>query len=114
MLSKKGAGEPGRLRLRLTLEKPTPVPDGLGGATMEWDAVATLAAEVSPLKGEERSVGEGLVDTTRHRIVVRCRDDVSPGDRFRLGARVFTIRSVTDPAEDRRWLVCIADEEGSS
>lgn len=113
MLSRRGASEAGRLRLRLTLEKATPTADGAGGRTLTWNAVATLSAEVTPVKAEERIVGEGLGDLTQQRIVIRRRDDVAAGDRFRLGARLFRIRSVSDPAEDGRFLVCLADEEGA-
>jgi SPP1 family predicted phage head-tail adaptor len=96
------------------LEKPAPTSDGAGGVTLAWSAVATVAAELTLLKAEERSVGEGLADQTLHRIAIRHRGDVEAGDRFRLGARIFRIRSVGDPAEDGRFLVCIAEEEGQA
>jgi SPP1 family predicted phage head-tail adaptor len=112
VLSRKGASDPGRLRLQLTLEKATPTPDGAGGATLVWAATATVFAEVVPMKAEERAAGEGLGDVTLYRIVIRHRGDVEAGDRFRLGVRLLRIRSVTDPAEDRRYLVCLAEEEG--
>lgn len=114
MLSRPGASDPGRLRLRLELEKATPSPDGAGGATLAWSAAATIAAELIPLKAEERSVGEGLADVGQVRIVIRRRGDVAAGDRFRLGERLFHIRSVFDPEEDGRYLVCLCSEEGSS
>jgi SPP1 family predicted phage head-tail adaptor len=112
VLSEKGASDPGRLRLQLTLEKATATPDGAGGATLAWAAAATVFADVTPLKAEERVAGEGLADITLQKIVIRHRGDVEAGDRFRLGARLFRIRSVTDPAEDGRYLVCLAEEEG--
>ena len=112
MLSALGASAPGRLRQRLALEKPTPVPDGFGGSVFSWDAVATLFGEVTPLRADERSVGEGLGDLVTHRIVIRYRADVSPGDRFVLGVRVFRVRGVSDPDEDGRYLVCLCEEEG--
>jgi SPP1 family predicted phage head-tail adaptor len=114
VLSERGASNPGRLRLRLTLEKPTHVPDGAGGATVQWDAAAIVAADVMSVSADERPAGEGLADLVTHRIVIRHRDDVSGGDRFRLGARVFRIRGVRDPAEDGRYLVCLAEEEGGA
>ncbi len=112
MLSERGASAAGRLRQRLALEKPTPVPDGFGGAVFSWDAVATLFAEVTPIRADEGSIGEGLGDLVMHRIVIRHRADVSPGDRLALGARVFRIRGVIDPDEDGRYLVCVVEEEG--
>jgi SPP1 family predicted phage head-tail adaptor len=96
------------------LEKATPMPDGAGGSTLAWSAAATVSADVIPLKAEERTVGEGLSDMVSHRIVVRHRGDVSAGDRFRLAARVFRIKGVTDPEEDGRWLVCLCEEEGGA
>jgi SPP1 family predicted phage head-tail adaptor len=111
VLSRPGASEPGRLRHRLTLEKPTPIPDGAGGFTIEWASAGTFAADVTPLRGDERRIGEGLSEVATHRIVLRHRDDVEGGDRMRLGERLFRVKSVTDPDEDGRYLVCLAEEE---
>jgi SPP1 family predicted phage head-tail adaptor len=112
VLSRRGASEAGRLRLRLVLEYATATPDGAGGSTLEWAEVATVAADVTPVRADERGVGEGLGDLTLQRIVIRRRDDVASGDRFRLDNRVFRIRSITDPEEDGRYLACICEEEG--
>ena len=104
----------GRLRLRLALEKASRVPDGAGGATLAWSETARFFAEVAPLRAEERADGDGLSDRITHRVTVRHRMDLAAGDRLRLGARVLVIRSVHDPHEDRRFLVCLATEEGSA
>jgi SPP1 family predicted phage head-tail adaptor len=112
VLSRRGASEAGRLRLRLSLERATPTPDGAGGAAFSWNAIASLPADVTPVKADERGVGEGLSDLTLHKIVIRKRADIFSGDRFRLGDRMFRIRSVSDPDEDGRFLVCLCEEEG--
>lgn len=112
MLSRRGASEPGRLRLRLELQKTTATPDGAGGSTLAWATVATVAADMRPLKAGEHQVGEGLGDITLQKIVVRHRTDIAAGDQFRLGERLFRIVSVADPDEDGRFLVCLAEEEG--
>ena len=114
MLSRRGASEAGRLRTRLVLEKPTRAPDGAGGASMTWIVGPTIAADIVPLKAEERPRGEGIVDMVLTKIVMRHRGDVAPGDRFRLGERLFLILAVSDPDTDGRFLVCLADEEGFS
>lgn len=114
MLSRSGASTPGRLRQRLDLERATPTPDGAGGNTLTWNLVATVSAEMTPLRAQERSVGEGLADLVTHRIVIRHRSDVATGDRFRWGARLFRVRSITDPQEDGRYLTCLCEEEGDS
>ncbi|MGQ7792921.1 phage head closure protein [Faunimonas sp. B44] len=104
----------GRLRHRLALEKADRVPDGAGGTTLAWSETARFFAEVAPLRAEERAEGEGLSDRVTHKVTVRHRADVAAGDRLRLGARTLVIRSVHDPHEDRRFLVCMATEEGSA
>jgi SPP1 family predicted phage head-tail adaptor len=114
VLSRRGASAPGRLRTRLDLEKATPSADGAGGRSVSWGAVATVSADIVPLKPRERETGEGLEDVVAHRIVIRRRDDVAAGDRFRLGTRIFAIKGVTDPEEDGRYLVCLCDEEGAA
>ena len=111
MLSRRGASDPGRLRLRLVLEKATRNPDGAGGVTLAWSAVAAMFGDVMPAGAEERAAGEGLAGVRRQRIVIRHRADVAAGDRFRLGARLLSIKSVSDPHEDRRYLVIAAEEE---
>ncbi len=112
MLSRRGESDAGRLRLRLVLETAAPTPDDAGGATVAWSEVATVAADMIPVRADERGAGEGLADLTLQRIVIRRRGDVFAGDRFRLGERVFRIGSVSDPAEDGRYLVCLCEEEG--
>lgn len=112
MLSEAGATRPGRLRLRLILETPTRIADGAGGATVVWSEVATVPADVQPVKADERAIGEGEGDLALHRIIIRSRSDVAAGGRFRLGERIFRIRSVSDPQEDGRYLVCLCEEEG--
>ncbi len=112
MLSRRAASEPGRLRLRLILEKPAATPDGAGGRTLAWSASGIVAAELVPVRPEERGWGEGIADLTLHKVTIRYRTDVEPGDRFRLGARTFLLLAVSDPEEDGRYLVCLAEEEG--
>jgi len=110
VLSRRGASAPGAIRYRLTLEKPAASPDGGGGQSVAWAAVAAVWGEVVPLKAEEAAAGEGLATRVTHRIVIRRRGDVAGGDRFRLDGRTFLLRAVHDPAEDGRFLACLTEE----
>jgi SPP1 family predicted phage head-tail adaptor len=112
VLSRRGASEAGRLRLRLQLERATSTPDGAGGATLEWNEIATVSADMAPAHASEREIGQGLGDLTLQKILIRWRGDILTGDRFRLGERLFRVRSIIDPDEDERFLVCICEEEG--
>lgn len=113
MLNRRAESDPGRLRLRLVLEKPASTPDGAGGATRGWTATGIVAADIRPVRPEERGSGEGIADLVLHKIVIRHRADVRPGDRFRIGGRVFLILAVSDPQEDGRYLACLAEEGGA-
>lgn len=97
----------------MVLEKPTRLPDGAGGATLAWSGAGIVAAEIVPLRAGERGVGAGIADLALHKIFIRHRGDVAPGDRFRLAARIFLILAVSDPPEDGRYLACLAEEEGA-
>jgi SPP1 family predicted phage head-tail adaptor len=102
------------MRHRLTLEKAARTADGAGGATLAWNAAATLWGEIVPVKAEERPRGEGLADMALCKITIRHRTDVAAGDRLRLGSRLFLILAVSDPAEDKRFLACLAEEGGAA
>lgn len=112
MLNRPPVTAPGRLRARLDLQKPEQTPDGGGGFSTTWSAIAVVAAEISPIAGAEKRIGEGLIGTLRHRVVIRYRDDVASGDRFLLDTRVLTIFAAYDKNQDRRFLTCLVNEEG--
>lgn len=79
---------------------------------LSWSEIAIVAADVTPVNSGERGIDEGLGDLTLQKIAIRKRADIFAGDRFRLGERLFRIKSITDPAEDGRYLVCVCEEEG--
>ena len=111
MLNRRAAVDPGRLRLRLVLEKPVRTADGAGGARLGWNGVGIVAADLVPLRPDQRPTGQGIADLVLHKVVIRYRTDVEPADRLRLGGRSFLLLAVTDPQEDGRYLACLAEEE---
>ncbi|AVO38508.1 phage head closure protein [Pukyongiella litopenaei] len=105
-----------RLNRQLVLEAPMSQPDGAGGFSRDWVALGTLWAELTARTGRERSAGGGTVSEVGYRITVRAAPVGSlarplPDQRFRLGARLFTIRAVADAGAAGRYLTCFADEE---
>lgn len=102
-----GASE---LRHRLTHETPVDTPDGLGGSRRVFVAVAVLWAamrsEAAPAEIADRP---GAVLT--HTVTLRGGAEVQPGDRLRLGARLFAVEAVHDPDNRGRWLLCQCREE---
>ena len=104
--------DPGRLRRLLTLEAVTPEPDGAGGFTPNWTAIATLHAALEPVAAVPRFGADQALPTVTHVVTLRARPDVRSGMRFAAGGRVFAIETVHDPDETGRFLVCRVREEG--
>lgn len=100
----------GELRTRLTLEAPSRVGDGGGGAQVTWELVADVWAALRPTAGTETYEFDRVAGKVSHEVVIRFRSDVIPQMRFRAGTRVFDIRAAFDPDQRRRWLKCLAEE----
>jgi SPP1 family predicted phage head-tail adaptor len=96
----------GILRRRLVLEPATTTPDGLGGATQDYETVAALWAQVEFLSGGEHWRRGRPEQVATHRITMRWRAGVDSGQRLRDGERLFDIRTVADPDGSRRRLIC--------
>ena len=105
-------GAAGALNARVTLEAPQATPDGAGGDTILWVAVATLWAELTPLGGGETFAFERAEASLKWRVRLRFRENVTTEMRFSIGERVLEIRAVFDPDGRRAFLECIAEERG--
>ncbi|MBE9635707.1 head-tail adaptor protein [Salipiger mangrovisoli] len=108
-----------RLTQNLVLETPWEVPDGTGGFEAGWQVLGTLWAELSPRSGREVQGEAGPVARGRYRITVRgapvgASSRPVPGQRFRLGERVFDILTVSERDVSGRYLACEAQEEVAS
>lgn len=101
---------PGRMRHRLTLEAPVATADGAGGRDTEWQAVATLRADIRPVAAGPRDAADHREIAVTHRLTMRHRSDIDGTRRLRMGARVFTVLAVLDPDETRRFLVVDVEE----
>jgi SPP1 family predicted phage head-tail adaptor len=101
----------GLLRHRVTLEAPVETPDGAGGVARSWQTLGEMWAAIEPVATGATVIADRRTARLTHRIVVRKRGDLSLDHRFRLGTRVFTLRSLRDAAEDGRFLECLVEEE---
>ena len=101
----------GNLRHRLIHEAPDETPDGIGGVTRIWSALATLWGQIEPLSADDVMLADKRIGLVTHRITLRHRADVTIAHRFRLGSRVYAIRAVRDPEERGRFLECLCAEE---
>ncbi len=100
----------------LTLETPQITPDGAGGFVTEWHTLGTLWAEIRASTGRERQTELGPQGAQRLRVLVRAAPQGAPqrprpDQRFREGARIFRILSVTEADAQGRYLLCLTQEE---
>jgi SPP1 family predicted phage head-tail adaptor len=107
------------LNRRLVLEEPVRVADGAGGFTQTWIAKGTLWAAVKPGTGRERFGAAASLSSIPYRIVVRGAAHGAPSrpradQRFREGARVYSILGVSEYDADTRYLTCYSIEETSA
>jgi head-tail adaptor len=104
-----------QLSRRLVLEERRREPDGAGGALTSWVELGTLWAEVTPRAGRESFEGGRPVPRLRHRIVIRAAPTGAPSrprpdQRFRDGARILNILTVSERGPDGRFLLIEAEE----
>jgi head-tail adaptor len=104
------------LNRALVLEGAVRVSDGAGGYSESWQALGTLWAAVTPGSGRDVPGEELILASVPYRIVVRGAPYGSvsrpkPEQRFREGARIFTILAVTERDPEGRHLTCFAREE---
>jgi SPP1 family predicted phage head-tail adaptor len=102
--------DPGQMTARLLLEEPVSIPDGQGGATVNWTETAAMWAKVEPVSASLAERAGAEIGTITHRIWLRFRSDVSAGQRLRKGARLFAVKLVQDPDETGRYLTCLCEE----
>lgn len=104
------------LNRELLLEGATRLSDGAGGYSESWTTLGTLWAAVAPGSGRDVPGEELILASVPYRITVRGAPFGSPSrpkpeQRFREGARIFTILAVTERDADGRYLTCFAREE---
>ncbi|WP_420408895.1 phage head closure protein [Hoeflea sp.] len=102
--------DPGRLSARLRLETPAYEGDGQGGLTDEWTAVAEIWGRVEPLGATHREDAGALIAPVSHRVTIRHRQGVRHDMRFVFRGRLLLVRTVRDPDETRRYLICDCEE----
>jgi SPP1 family predicted phage head-tail adaptor len=101
--------DPGKLNRRLTLEAPAETPDGAGGVTRIYAAVATLWAAVEPAAARGDVVADAAGATVTHRILIRHSPDITTRHRLRDGARIYRIVALRE-LHGRRFLDISAEE----
>jgi SPP1 family predicted phage head-tail adaptor len=100
---------PGDLDRRLVLEAPVETDDGAGGVARSFETVATLWAQLTPVRARADTAADSLAALVTHRIVVRMPRTITTLNRFRDGTRIFRVAAFRETA-DRRFLEIDAEE----
>ncbi|WP_265500837.1 head-tail adaptor protein [Paracoccus beibuensis] len=104
------------MNTRLGLEAPERRPDGMGGYLTEWRQLGWLWVRMDARSGRVQGMGTGMVSVVHWRITTRAAPvgdprRPRPGQRLRLGERLFTIEAVAEGDADGRFVDCFAREE---
>jgi head-tail adaptor len=105
------------LNRALVLEGQTRTDDGAGGFTRAWTTLGTLWGSVRARTGRMTREGEaGSVSVSAFQVIVRGAPEGTPqrpkpGQRFRMGTRIFTILAVTEDEPAIKYLLCECREE---
>lgn len=99
-----------RLKRRLTLQQEIRTDDGQGGYTRSWKDVASLWAEIMPVKGVEQLAAGKLESPVTHKIMLRYRDGITAGQRLCFEGRAFNIHAVLNTQESDEILQVLAEE----
>ena len=100
----------GKLRQRVTLQKPVVAIGDYGADDITWTDVATIWANVMPLRGSEYYASMREESGVDVRINMHYRTDVSHGWRLTYEGTEFDILTVIDPDERHKYLELMCKE----
>ncbi len=100
----------GQLRTQMVLEDPVETPDGQGGFAVTWTEQAVVWAALEPAGGRAELYADRTAVLSTHRIWLRHREDVRPGQRLRRDTRTYRVDQAEDADGTRRYLIVKATE----
>lgn len=105
-----------QLNIPLVLEQPDRQPDGMGGHRVVWRRLGVVHARLQSGAGRLRGAEAGPERVSPWKITLRAFPPgdprrPAPGQRLRLGARLFRIDAVAETGAAGRHLTISALEE---
>lgn len=103
----------GKLRRRVTLQRPVESQDGTGQPVVTWTAVDTVWGQVRPLQGRELFTAQAVHAKLTVEVRIRYRSDVLSTWRVVTGGHTYEL--VQDPidVDDRRAYLLLLCEEAA-
>jgi len=104
---------------RVTIERVSRTPDGMGGFTETWATAGECSAQVLPVRGAEKWEAMRVSPDNRMKVRVRWRGDANgqpfctPADRLVWRGRTYNIESAV-PWGGRERFIEILISEGVS
>lgn len=98
----------GNLDRRITIEQPSTSRNGFGENEPTWSTLATVWAEVYPVKGSEEFAGQQVYAENTLGFRIRYRTDVTREMRVDYNGEKYDIRSVNQPRGTRHEVLEIA------
>lgn len=106
--------EPGELDQRVTIQGPGTIDDGYGGTIPGgWADVATIWADVQPLRGGEAIANMQVTANQTYRVWMRADVAVTPDNRLVWEGRVLDIREAP-PAKRALYRHLVAENKGET
>ncbi len=100
----------GTLTDRVQLRRRESLGDGGGGHERVFVPLNTVWARVRSLTGRQGINADGRAVAISHSVVLRFREDVSPGDRIVYRGRNLDVVSAADLNGRRAYLSCACSE----
>lgn len=101
----------GQLKDRVTIQNYVRTPDGYGGYTETWQDIATVWANIKPLRGREFFQAQQIQSEVTHKITIRYRNDIDETCRVKYNGQIFDIKSIIDIDNRHRFLelMCVGE-----
>jgi SPP1 family predicted phage head-tail adaptor len=103
--------DPGQLRTEMMLQNVVETTDGSGGFVVSWVDVALVWAAIESVSPRTESFGGRQIEEASHRITMRYRDDVKPGQRLVHASKNYRVLLVSDTDGSARYLTCYVLDE---
>lgn len=101
----------GRLKKRVTIQRPRNDTDAAGDTASEWIDVACVWAAVEPLSGREWFAAQQHQSSVTHRVTIRYRRGIEASWRVLLDCRALYIDGPPiDERERHEWLTLMCVE----
>ena len=100
----------GTLTDRVQLKRREMVGEAEGGHVALFVPLASLWARVRSLSGRQGISADGRMVNVSHVVVMRFRNDVSPGDRVVYRGRTLEVVSAADINGRRAYVSCLCSE----